>query len=435
MNHSRFQRTAYNPIVRVTASGLTVIIDPVPVAASCALGVWVQAGTRDEARGRSGLAHFVEHTSFRRTRTLTTRAIAKQFEDVGAYANAFTTKEETCYYARTLSEHLPRVLETLSEVVMQPLFKAPDVEKERSIITEEIRAYEDEPEEFVFDAAERQLFGNHPLGMPILGTLSSVDKISEEDLHTFHNERYIPSKMAVCISGEVDAEEFMRLVEDTMQPLLPKAKRKNFKRTTPVPSKPNEVIIYKSVQQAHTIWQTPVPGYMAKDRHALMLLNVVLGDGMSSRLNSRIRESRGFAYNVYSQLQLFADCGVFAIYAGIDNKHVLKAQEMIGRELDILATEGVRISELNRGKEQLRASKIMSMESLTARMNMLGKGFVEEGKPEDLFATLRDIDTVTLDQVNKAAARYCKSAKWSRYLMLPEDDRILRVTNKRIVRR
>lgn len=420
MNHSRFQRTAYNPIVRVASSGLTVIIDPVPVAASCALGIWVNAGTRDEARGRSGLAHFVEHTSFRRTRSLTTRAIAKQFENVGAYANAFTTKEETCYYARTLSEHVPRVLATLAEVVLKPLFQAPDVEKERSIITEEIRAYEDEAEEFVFDAAERQLFGNHPLGMPILGTLESVERMSATDLHTFHAQRYVPSRMAVCISGEVEPEEFMEMVESTM--VMPKEKKRAVRRTTPVPRKPDEVIVYKPVQQAHTVWHSPVPGYNSSERHAMMLLNVVLGDGMSSRLNSRIRESRGLAYNVYSQVQLFADCGVFAIYAGMDNKHVLKAQDLIARELDVLASDGIRVSELHRAKEQLRASKIMSMESLSARMNMLGKGFVEEGKPEDLFATLRDIDTVTLAQVNKVAARYCKSQKWSRYMLLPGAD-------------
>ena len=420
MNHSRFQRTAYNPIVRVASSGLTVIIDPVPVAASCALGIWVIAGTRDEARGRSGLAHFVEHTSFRRTRSLTTRAIARQFENVGAYANAFTTKEETCYYARTLSEHVPRVLSTLAEVVLRPLFNAPDVEKERSIITEEIRAYEDEPEEFVLDAAEQQLFGNHPLGMPILGTLESVERISAEYLHSFHTQRYVASRMAVCISGDVEPEEFMEMVETTMA--MQKDKKKAVKRTTPQPRKPDEVIVYKSVQQAHTVWHSPVPGYAASVRHALMLLNVVLGDGMSSRLNSRIRESRGLAYNVYSQLQLFADCGVFAIYAGMDNKHLLKAQDMIAQELDALASDGIRISELKRGKEQLRASKIMSMESLSARMNMLGKGFVEEGKPEDLFVTLRDIDAVTLEGVNKVAARYCKSKNWSRYMLLPGPD-------------
>lgn len=397
-----------------------MIIDPVPVAASCAIGIWVNAGTRDEARGRSGLAHFVEHTSFRRTKSLTTRAIARQFENVGAYANAFTTKEETCYYARTLSEHVPRVLNTLAEVVLQPLFKAPDVEKERSIITEEIRQYEDEPEEFVFDAAERQLFGNHPLGMPILGTLESVERMSADDLQRFHAQRYVASRMAVCISGDVDPEAFMEMVEATMP--MSKDRKRAVVRTTPEPQKPNEVIIYKSVQQAHTVWHTPVPGYLASERHALMLLNVVLGDGMSSRLNSRIRESRGLAYNVYSQLQLFADCGVFAVYAGIDTKHLLKAQDMIALELDLLASEGITMSELKRGKEQLRASKIMSMESLSARMNMLGKGFVEEGKPEDLFATMRDIDEVTLDGVNKIAARFCKSRKWSRYMLLPNDD-------------
>ena len=312
---------------------------------------------------------------------------------------------------------MPIVLSTLAEVALQPLFNAPDVEKERSIITEEIRAYEDEPEEFAFDAAERQLFGDHPLGMPILGTLESVERIASDDLLDFHAERYRASRMAVCISGDVDPDDFMDMVEATL--VMPKDRKKAIRRTTPVPNKPDEVVVYKSVQQAHTVWHAPVPGYCASERHALMLLNVVLGDGMSSRLNSRLRESRGLAYSVYSQLQLFADCGVFAIYAALDDKHLLKAQDMIARELDLLASEGIRISELKRGKEQLRASKIMSMESLSARMNMLGKGFVEEGAPEDLFATLRDFDAVTLDDVNKVAARYCKSKKWSRYLLLP----------------
>lgn len=410
-------KSVFKPRIDQTPGGIRIVADVVPFVESCAIGIWIKAGTRDEPKGRAGVAHFVEHTSFRRTRNRTSRQIARDFENVGAYANAYTTKEETCYYVRTLSEYIPTVIRTLTDVVLWPTFEASDVEKERDIIAEEIRAYEDEIEEFIFDESELQLFGPHPLGLPIVGTNQSVSRISAADVKDFHNKHYHTASIIVTVSGNIDADEFIALSAG----ILTSARRghRTMKRSTPPAVTPSEQIIRRPIQQAHLLWHTRTNGFDSKDRFALMLLNVVLGDGMTSRINQRFRETKGIAYNVYSHLQLFSDVGMFGVYAGLDEKKADRSRLIIEREIDILGKSGVKPVELRRAKEQVRAAKIMSLESLSARMTMLGKGMLDAGYPEDPYDTIQQIESVSEDEINHIAARVCNSAEWSRCLVLP----------------
>lgn len=410
-------RSIFSPVTAHLSNGITVVCDVVPTVESCAIGIWISAGTRDEPKGKAGVAHFVEHTSFRATHHRTTQRIAREFENVGAYANAYTTKEETCYYVRTLSEHVPKVFRTLADVVLHPMFKDVDVEKERTIITEEIRSYEDEPEELIFDIGELQQFGSHPLGVPIVGSVDSVSKITADDIRTFHQKQYHAGSITICVSGNVDPEAFMSLVHELFGGLRRNSSRS--KRKTPSVVDPSTMSVQKATQQAHALWHTRTSGHQAPERWALQVLNVILGDGMTSRLNVRLRESKGLAYSVYSQLQLFADCGVFAIYIGVDEKKLTKAQSMVAKELQQLAQHGVKRTELDRAKEQLRAGKIMSLESLTQRMTMLGKGVLEDGIPEDPYVTLAHINAVRLDELNAIAASCCDPEQWSTCLILP----------------
>lgn len=410
-------RSVYSPLTTRLPNGIPVIVDRVPSVDSCAVGIWVRAGTRDEPRSQAGVAHFVEHTSFRRTPGRTTQRIARDFENVGAYANAYTTKEETCYYVRTLREHLPAVFRTLADVVLNPVFDPKDVEKERTIITEEIRSYEDEAEEFIFDTGEGQMFGRHPLGVPIVGTVDSVAHITADDVRNFHARHYHAGSLIVTVSGNVDPEEFIALAERTLTNVRPRGRA--LSRKVPPSLATSSLTMERPVQQAHILWQVRVPGHRDSERFALMLLNTALGDGMSSRLNVRLRERKGLAYNVYSQLQLFVDCGIFAIYAGVEEQRRDRALAVIDEELALVAREGLRPTELRRAKEQLRAGKIMSLESLTARMTMLGKGMFEDGIPEDPYATIDRINAVTIDDVNAAARRWCRPDRWSRCLILP----------------
>ena len=410
----------FAPHVATLPNGIKVVIDPVSSVDSAAIGIWINAGTRDEPRGKAGVAHFVEHTSFRRTPTRTTNKIAREFENVGAYANAYTTKEETCFYARTLREHLPRVADVLADVVLHPVFHEADVEKERTIITEEIRSYEDEAEEFIFDMGEQQVCGDHPLGPPIVGTVESVQRITANDVRAFHTRHYHTNGIVLTVSGNVVPEQIVdmaaRLFEATPR------KTRVPQRVAPRLRKTQPVTLHRPVQQAHVLWQAGTPGQRSRSRYALLLLNTLMGDGMSSRLNVRIRERKGLAYNIYSQLQLFADCGVFAIYAGLDERHVDNVHGMLEQELALLVERGIGRAELTRAKHQLRASKIMSLESLSARMSLLGKGMLEIGRPEDPYATIERINAVTLDEVHDVARRLLSPDRFHRCLILPSED-------------
>lgn len=409
--------TVFRPRIDVLPGGIRIVADVVPFVESCAIGIWIKAGTRDEPKGRAGVAHFVEHTSFRRTRNRTSRQIARDFENVGAYANAYTTKEETCYYVRTLSEYIPRVIQTLTDVVLWPTFENSDVEKERGIIAEEIRAYEDEIEEFIFDESELQLFGQHPLGLPIVGTSQSINNITATDVKDFHHKHYHSGSIIVTVSGNVDVDDFIALTADFLSSAS--RGRKTMRRSTPPALAPSEQIIRKPIQQAHLLWHTRTNGFISRDRFALMLLNVILGDGMTSRINQRFRETKGLAYNVYSHLQLFIDVGMFGVYAGVDEKKVDRSRLIIEHEIDVLGKSGVRPAELRRAKEQVRAAKIMSLESLSSRMTMLGKGMLDAGDPEDPYDTIQQLESVSVDEINTVASQVCNPAGWSRCLVLP----------------
>lgn len=391
--------------------------DPVSHVDSAAIGIWVRAGTRDEPRGHRGVAHFVEHTSFRRTRHRTASKISKDFENRGAYANAYTTKEETCYYVRTLSEHIDQVMDALVDVVLWPVFAEADIEKERSIITEEIRSYEDEPEEHIFDIGELQMFPRHSLGSPIVGTVDDVQRIATEHVSDFHRRHYHCGSIVVAVSGRCDPQHIARLTEKLM--CAAPERQAPPRRSSPSPRAPSHMSIERASQQAHLLWQARTTGCRHEDRHALQILNVVLGDGMSSRLNVRLRESRGLTYSVYSQLQLFADCGLMAIYAGVDEQNLAKAEGGIRRVLEEIASSGITAAEYRRAIAQLRAGKLMSLESLTARMTLLGKGVMETGQPEDPESTIEALNQVSPDDVARVASNYCDPELWSTCTIRP----------------
>lgn len=412
------QRSVWTPPTElVLSNGIRLVSDHVATVDSCALGIWVKAGTRDEPKGKSGVAHFVEHTSFRRTATRTTSKISRDFENRGAYANAYTTKEETCYYVRTLREHLDEVAATLTDVVANPVFLEADVEKERTIIVEEIRSYEDEPEEHIFDLGEQQLYPSHAIGSSIVGTVSDVERLRRSDIARFHQRNYTADNIIVAISGNHDLDAFAAHIERCTKGMTKKRARPE--RQAPTAAKATHTEHHRQMQQAHVLWQVPTCGYYHADRYALQILNVVLGDGMSSRLNVKLRESRGLAYSVYSQLQLFMDCGIMAIYAGIDDTQRARVEHEVGAILSTLATDGITATERKRAIAQLRASKLMSLESLTSRMTLLGKGIMEEGYPEDPRYTIEALESVSLADVHRVAARYCKPGNWSTTCLLP----------------
>ncbi|MBE2264792.1 MAG: insulinase family protein [Flavobacteriales bacterium] len=419
MQNSTIPSAAFNPTILTCANGLTVVIDTVPTAHSVALGIWVKAGTRDELRNQAGVAHLVEHAAFRGTATRSNIMIARGFENVGAYANAFTTKEETCYYVRSLPEHLGKVLPILADVVTKPVFRDKDVAKERKIIIEEIHAYEDEAEEFVLDLAEQYQFEKHPLGSPIVGYEQTLEQISADTVRTFHKKFYTSTNMVLTVSGNVQPAEVYDLIEQHLAD-IPRARTK-LRRTTPCLPQVTTITERRAVHQAHIVWHRRCGGYTSADKTATSVLNVILGDGMSSRLNVKLRETSGVAYSVGSHLQHFYDIGMLTIYAGAHARRTVHSTVLIEKTLTALARDGVKKAELIRAKEQLRASRIMALESLSARLNLLGKGMLDEGKPENPYEAIADVMDVSEDHVNQLARSLCVPDEWHRLTLLPED--------------
>ncbi|KXB97243.1 MAG: hypothetical protein AA908_08040 [Chlorobi bacterium NICIL-2] len=413
----RLLDSTYRPSSLVTPactelpSGLRVITDTVPYARTVALGVWVECGSRHDTS--AGIAHMLEHVLFRRSRRTSGMARSRRVEELGAYLNASTSKELTCYDVRGLAEHLEQLVDILFELVFAPAFTPRDVEKERAIIAEEIRSYEDDPEEVVCDALDELLFGSHPLAHPIAGTLDSVAQITASDLEAFHRTWYVGSRCAVIASGPIEHHALVEIVERALERWSVPSGTRPMSSTPPRRRSPQRRILPRTFQQAHCALGIRVVGAQHPSRHGLAVLNVLWGDSSSCRLYRRVREQRALAYNVYSTLQLWSDCGELTIYAGTHPDRVAATLDAITDEIARLGTAAPTAAEFRRAQQQLRASLVMSTESLSARMHALARMVLEEKRLEPIEAGIESIENTTLEQVQSLAASISDPSQWS----------------------
>ena len=382
-------------------NGLRVISEYVPTVESFALGVWVNAGSRDERPETAGTAHFIEHLIFRRSERRSARAIAAAFEDMGAYSNAFTTKEHTCFYVRALRGHFRKCAALLAEITLQPAFHPADVEKERDVILEEIKSYDDEPEEQIFDELERRLFAGHPLSHPIAGEAHTVGAISREYITTFYKRQYHPETMVVAVAGNIPHHE-AQVVAGKYFGFAAEGQI-NHERSSPAAVAGGSTAIAKPFQQSHIVSAARIDGAASPDRYVYAVLNTAFGEGMSSRLYQRLRERSALAYSVYSAVQLMSDCGTLAVYAGVDGRNTDKARRGIAEETDKLRQAAIGSKELTRAKEQVKAAIVMGLEDMSSRMNYLAKSELEEGGYEPAEAAIAKTDAVTAAGILRVA--------------------------------
>jgi len=403
----------------VLPNGLRIISEQVPDVESFALGISVDAGSRDDYNDREGIAHFIEHSVFRRSSNYSGKQIVSKFESIGAYINAYTTKEMTCYYVRALKAHLKECFDLLAEVVFEPAFLEKDINKERSIIIEEIKSYEDDPEEFIFDIGDGIVFKNHALANSIAGTVDSVKLISRDDIRNFHNNYYCPQNAIISMAGSYDHNELVELCKEKLINLKPV----NFHNTRRIPVNyiPDKISSDKSFQQAHLLLITSTEGISSKYRYPLAIINSLLGDGMSSRLNQKIREKFGYVYSVYSTLALMSDSGTLGIYAATENRRIDKVRDIINNELKNLSEKRIPKTEINRAKEQLKSSTIMALEGMSARMQALLKSELSFGYNESIEETIRQIDIVNDDIIAETAKKYLAHENWSEILFISKD--------------
>ena len=351
--------------------GLRVLTEQIPHVRSVSVGLWVQVGTRDEIPPENGISHFIEHMMFKGTARRTAKEIAECLEAVGGYINAFTSKELTCYYCHVLDENLPLAVDVLSDIVVNSKFDDKEISREKAVVVEEITAVEDDPEDLVHDYFLRDLFPTHALGYSTLGTREIVGSFARDQLLSFAKSHYSQSRLVLAAAGNVRHQDFIDLIASSPLQGLPKNGRRDI--VAPLPALPIDSVKEDSCAQAHLCVGTRSLAFDDPRKYSLLLLNTLLGGGMSSRLFQSIREQHGLAYNVFSFLDFMLDTGVFGVYVGTDRENLVKVNDLLRAEFRQIVNGDVSEEELQRTKNQLKGSLMLGLESTSSRMNRLAK--------------------------------------------------------------
>ncbi|GFG76405.1 putative zinc protease [Mycobacterium botniense] len=326
---------------------------------------------------------------------------------VGGELNAFTAKEHTCYYAHVLDADLELAIDLVADVVLNGRCAADDVELERDVVLEEIAMRDDDPEDALADLFLAALFGEHPVGRPVIGTVQSVSTMTRAQLHSFHRRRYTPERMVVAVAGNVDHDEVLALVKEHFGPRLvrgrrPVAPRKGAGR---VGGQPGLAVLNREADQTHMSLGVRTPGRHWQHRWALSVLHTALGGGLSSRLFQEVRECRGLAYSVYSSLDIFADSGALSVYAACLPERFADVMRVISDVLESVARDGITEQECRIAKGSLRGGLVLGLEDSSSRMNRIGRSELNYGEHRSIEQTLQQIDAVTVQEVNAVARR------------------------------
>jgi predicted Zn-dependent peptidase len=392
----------------VLPGGLRVITESLPSVRSAAFGIWAGIGSRDEDRAHAGATHYLEHLLFKGTPKRTALDISSIMDEVGGELNAFTGKEYTCYYARVLDADLPLAIDVLSDMVTDSLIEPKDVDAERGVILEEIAMNDDDPSDSVHEAFTAKLFGDTPLGRPILGTVDSINSITREQIAEHYQARYTPPDLVVAAAGNLEHERVIEAVRESFGRVLsgdaaPSGPRLGG-RSEVAEAGTGVRLISRSIEQANLILGCEGLSRTDEQRFALGVLNAALGGGMSSRLFQEVREKRGLAYSVYSFSAQHADAGIWGVYVGCLPSKADEVLAICQDEVAKVISGGLTDAELERGKGQLRGSIVLGLEDPSSRMSRLGKAELSYPRLEPVDEILASISAVTHDDVRRVAA-------------------------------
>jgi predicted Zn-dependent peptidase len=383
--------------------GLTVVTEPMADVRSVSIGFWVGTGSVDEGPGHSGGTHFLEHLLFKGTASRGARAIAEAVDAVGGDMNAFTTKEYTAFYMRLLADDQDLGLDILSDIIWSPAFRPDEFESERQVILEEILMHADEPADLVHDVLAGVMFPHHPLGREVLGEQATVEAMTVEAVAAFHATHYRPANVVVAAAGHVDHD---RIVDGLAARLAGRDGGTVPVRTSPSAPPLPLAVLSRATEQAHLAVAVPAPACDDEDRHALSIVEHVLGGGMSSRLFQAIREERGLAYSVYAYRLAFHGAGALSVYAGTSPANTSEVLHLIHAEFERIATEGVTARELESARGHIRGSMALGLEDTGARMSRIGHSQVVHGRVLTLDELEARLAGLTLDHVNEVAHRW-----------------------------
>ena len=410
----------------VLPGGIRVVTEAMPLVRSVSIGIWVGVGSRDESAELAGASHYLEHLLFKGTPRRSALEISASIEAVGGDINAFTTKEYTCYYARTLDADLPLAVDVLTDVVSAALLREADVESEREVILEEIAMTEDDPGDLVHEEFSLAMWGETPLGRPIAGSVESVTALTRGQVTEHYRRHYAGPNLVVAAAGNLRHEQVVELVlrgferaadgsahlslDPALAPRTSRAEQDAAAGPAPRLLAPATRLLGKKTEQAHLVLGTPGVHRLDDRRWALGVLAAVLGGGMSSRLFQEVREKRGLAYSVYSFATQFTDSGAFGVYAACQPKKLREVLSVCRAEIERATAEGITEDELALGIGQLRGGTVLGLEDTGSRMSRIGKSELVYGQHLSVDAVLDRIAAVTLDEVKQVATELLATA-------------------------
>ncbi|MEG0291225.1 MAG: pitrilysin family protein [Anaerovoracaceae bacterium] len=386
--------------LRTLKCGVRVVMDQTNYLQSASIGFWIRTGSVDEDKKYAGISHFVEHMMFKGTEHRTAKEIAADIDKTGGQINAFTSKEATCYYVKTLSANLISSTEVLIDMLVNSKFDKKEMSRERKVIVEEIKMIQDAPDEDAHEMINKIIYKGSPLGNSIAGTESSLKNISQNVMREYVKNEYTRDNIVVAITGNFDEDEICGYLEDK---LISLGESKVKKEHEILPYEPGFKVKAKDIEQTHFFIGVPSIDLFDKRHYAMTVLSNIMGGSMSSRLFQAVREQKGLAYSVYCVHSASTMGGSFMIYAGVSHDNVGEAIEAIKEELEILKRDGVTLEELNKAKEQLKSSFIFGQENVATKMFSIGKAITLVGKAKTDKEVLELIDAITLEDLDEVS--------------------------------
>jgi len=388
----------------ILPNGLVLLTERMEHVHSISVGIWLRSGSRREPAELNGISHFIEHMLFKGTERRSAEDIAREVDSVGGMLDAFTSKEMVSFNTRVLDEHLPKAFDIIADMVLEPKFAAEEIEREKSVILEEIRMTRDNPEDLVHELLTQNFWEQHSLGKPILGTPETVTEFTREKLQTWFRSCYAPNNMVITAAGNLTHAHLVELVTERFTPLKPSPNGAADAKPQPAPH--ITLRTKRELEQTHVCIGLPSLPMADRRRFAVSILNIVLGGGMSSRLFQNIRERQGLAYSIFSELNAYRDAGLLSVYAGASLENMEKLIRSVLDEFRRLKDEPLPAEELRRAKDHLKGATLLALEGTGARMNNLARYhiyFDRHFTAADLIALL---ESVTAEDVQQVAREF-----------------------------
>jgi predicted Zn-dependent peptidase len=381
-------------------NGIRVVSETLPKSRSVSIGVWVKVGSRHEQQEIGGISHFLEHLFFKGTEKRTAKDIAIEMDSLGGEMNAFTTQETTTYYAKVVDEHLPIVIDILSDIFLSSKFDPAEMEKERKVILEEIKGVEDTPDDYIHELFTNSVWPDNPLGRPILGTKETIKALRHENIISYINDYYSAKEVIISVAGNFEHARLIELLNNSFGKCMRSGIQK---QESPPVFTPAVTVKKKQLEQVQLCMGCKGLHYTHEDRYVIAALNTVLGNSMSSRLFQEIREQNALAYSIYSYVTSYRDTGLLTIYAGASPTNALEVVRLVLKELKKIKQEGITPAEETRVKNQIKGSLILSLESSNSHMSRIARQEIYYGKHVTMDDIIKGVEKVTREQVQRVA--------------------------------